>query len=148
MNTGLLKKTLKERGLRNTKSRTLVFEVLKKAKVALSTKEIFEELSTNRKVKTDLVSVYRNLDILTEIGLAHKFQDGRYKSCDHDHQSDDQQHDHIHVLFTCSSCSRIEEVSSHSHKLCSLATNLKKHSNLLSQAQEIVVQGICSHCST
>ena len=136
---------LKEKGLRSTQSRLMIFEVLQKTKRALSTKEVFQKLSLQKDLTTDLVSVYRNLDLLTEIGLAHKFQDGRYKSCDHKHEH--KNHSHIHVLFTCTSCSKSEEVSSHSNKLCSLATELKKQSKLLSKTQEIIVQGLCLKCS-
>lgn len=137
-------KILKEKGLRNTQSRLMIFEVLQKTKTALSTKEVYQKLSLQKNLNTDLVSVYRNLDLLTEIGLAHKFQDGRYKSCDHSHKHEN--HSHMHVLFTCTSCAKTEEVSSHSNKLCALATELKTQSALLSQAHEIIVQGLCKKC--
>jgi len=145
MNIETLENTLKKHSMRITRSRKIIFELLVKAKKSLSAKEIFEKTTENKKFKTDLASVYRNLDLLTEVGLTHRFQDGRYKICDHDES--DHHHDHVHVLFSCTHCSKAEEVSSHSKTLCKLANELKTQTKLLSETHEIVVQGLCKSCS-
>jgi Fur family ferric uptake transcriptional regulator len=137
--------TLKAHGMRITNSRRIIFELLCKAQKSLSAKEIFEKTNTNKKLKTDLASVYRNLDILTEVGLTHKFQDGRYKVCDHDES--DEHHKHVHVLFNCTSCSKTEEISSHSDSICRLANELGSQTKLLGETHEIIVQGLCKSCS-
>lgn len=144
MNISTLESTLKNHGMRITNSRRIIFDLLIKAKRSLSAKEIFENLSSNKKTKTDLASVYRNLDLLTEIGLTHKFQDGKYKVCDHD--GSDHDHNHVHVLFNCTSCSKTEEISSHSKSICKLANELKNQTKLLGKTHEIVVQGHCKDC--
>lgn len=145
MNLDTLENALKKHSMRITRSRKIIFELLLKSKKSLSAKEIFEKTTENKKFKTDLASVYRNLDLLTEIGLTHKFQDGRYKVCDHDES--DHNHAHVHVLFSCTLCSKTEEVSSHSNALCTLAKELKGQTKLLSETHEIVVQGHCKSCS-
>jgi len=136
--------TLKNNDLRITNSRRIIFELLLNAPKSLSAKEIFEKTSKSKKLKTDLASVYRNLDTLTEIGLTHRFQDGKYKVCDHELSND--HHHHVHVLFNCTSCSKTEEISSHSKSVCKLANELGSQTKLLGQTQEIVVQGLCNAC--
>jgi len=131
--------------MRITNSRKIIFELLSKAKKSLSTKEIFEKTNSNSKLKTDLASVYRNLDILTEVGLTHRFQDGKYKICDH--SESDHGHSHVHVLFNCTSCAKTEEVSSHSKSICKLASELAGQTKLLGRTHEIVVQGLCKSCA-
>jgi len=145
MNTKDFEAKLKKHGMRITNSRKIIFELLLKAKKSLSAKEIFEQTSSNKKLKTDLASVYRNLDMLTDVGLTHRFQDGKYRLCDHD--VSDHHHKHIHMLFNCTLCSQSEELSSHSSSVCKLANELTKHAKLLKETNEIVVQGICKKCS-
>lgn len=150
MNANLLSQSLKEKKLRLTHPRKKVYEVLLRSGHALSPKEVFEKISAENKEQTDLVSVYRNLSLFSELGIAHRFQDGRYAICKHDHsheEEEDHHHDHVHILINCTKCGRSSEVHSHSDEVCHLAKSLKKYSSPLKEVQTIVIQGICSSCS-
>lgn len=149
MNTNLLSQSLKEKKLRLTHPRKKVYEVLVKSGHALSPKEVFERITSEIDSQTDLVSVYRNLSLFSELGIAHRFQDGKYAVCKHEHaheEEEDHQHSHIHILINCTKCGRSSEVHSHSEEVCNLAKSLKKYSSPLKEVQSIVIQGVCPSC--
>lgn len=139
-----LKDILKDKKLRLTQARIQIFELLNSSDHSLSAKEIFEQISEDDQ-STDLVSVYRNLTLFTELGLAHRFQDGRYSSCHH--KEEDHHHKHIHIIANCTSCGKSSEVESHSEDVCHMASDFKKLQSPLKQIKEIVLQGLCSNCS-
>lgn len=151
MSSEALNQSLKEKNLRLTQPRLAVYDVLNESRHALSPKEVFDKISENRGPSTDLVSVYRNLSLFSELGIAHRFQDGKYSICKHDSHADlaDHHHDHhqeVHLLINCLKCGRSRELDTHSIEICKLATQLRKHSNPLKELNSIVLQGICQFC--
>jgi|FLYM01.1.fsa_nt_gi Fe2+ or Zn2+ uptake regulation protein len=151
MSSEILNQSLKDKNLRVTQARLQVFDILSGSRHALSPKEVFEKITHTSKSSTDLVSVYRNLSLFSEIGIAHRFQDGKYSICKHDHLSDHQDHDHeqhqeVHLLINCLKCGRSREIDTHSIEICQLATQLRKFSKPLKELNSIVLQGICQTC--
>ena len=134
--------SLKNHNLKLTSARKIVFEALSKSSRALSPKEVFQSVND----KTDLVSVYRNLSLFAEIGVAHRFQDGRYSLCQHEHNHSHDEHPHIHVMTNCLSCGLTKEIHKHSSDLCDIASRMSQYSEPLSGVQSIVLQGLCPDC--
>jgi Fur family ferric uptake transcriptional regulator len=101
----LLRKALTKRGLRNTRQREVLTEILFGSEQHFS----LDELLTLAREKDDGIgyaTVYRTLKLLTELGLAHErhFSDGqtRYEASDGLH------HDHL-ICTTCGEIVEFEE---------------------------------------
>lgn len=142
MENNQLESTLKKQGHRNTKARRLVFEILNSSDCSMSPKEIFTQIEDESGV--DLVSIYRNLDLFVELGLVHRFQDGRFSSCHHDHS----QHkgDHLHFISICVECGKKAEIPHHSKSLCDLGRKIKKACTELQTFNDVIIQGRCPRC--
>ncbi len=155
MNEERLIHHLKENKMRITQARKDIYQLLLNSDHSLSAKEIHSEISGNKKLQdTDMVSIYRNLSLFTDLGLAHRFQDGRYSLCDHESESFHQKthcnpssHDHIHLINHCTQCGKSSEIKTHSQEICELALEIKKVSSLLKNYKEIIIQGLCAQCS-
>ncbi len=134
--------TLKTNGLRLTHVRETIFLCLKKKNIAMSATEVFKKLGKRSKI--DLVSVYRNLDLFEELGLVHRFSDGRFALCCQDKKLNGK--NHAHIISRCVSCGNSQEISSHSSQVCELASRFKNLLGSLDIVQEILVQGHCEKC--
>lgn len=136
-----LETKLKESGLRLTGPRKVVYTQLSKSSKALSAKELFERIEAHSEANADLASVYRNLDLFSEIGIVHEVFSGKYSLCAQaDHKG------HVHVVTVCSRCGQANEVKSHSEGLCSLMNSLKKQTGQLKSVSSITLQGLCGSC--
>jgi Fur family ferric uptake transcriptional regulator len=125
---------LRESGLRVTKSRLAVLEILLVESAPLS----IEDLSKKLGGSTNITTLYRMLDIFTDNDIVHRtsFRDGRaYFEFQHDH------HHHI----TCTSCGVREDVDA-----CVPQSTLKNVAK--SQKFDVVTShmleffGVCKKC--
>ncbi len=137
-----LETKLKEKNLRLTESRKLLFKALHSSKKSLSPKDLYKSL----KEKTDLASIYRNILLFKELGIVHSLSEGTYSICHHQH-SESESHSHIHIIVSCTKCSRTEEIKEHNQMICKASNEIKKLSKILSKVSAIVLQGQCSKCS-
>ena len=135
-----LEEKLKEKDLRLTESRRLVFESLFQTTRALTPKE----LHTCLREKTDLASIYRNLTLFKELGLIHSLSDGAYSLCQHNHK--DKDHKHIHIIVNCQKCGHTQEIKEHQNSLCEASKKLIKFSKPLKEVSSILLQGYCNNC--
>lgn len=88
--------------LRMTNQREMILQELKKSKEHLSADELYERVK-KKMPRISLATVYRNLEILSEVGLIGKLEvSGRQKRFDWD-TSD---HDHVH----CVRCQRVDNL--------------------------------------
>ncbi len=62
---------LKRNGLKNTKHRTMILDILKKSSQPISAEQLFEEMLV-RKISINLSTVYRTLDTLCDKNLLIK----------------------------------------------------------------------------
>ena len=138
-----LHKSLKQKKMRITEAREKVYEILIESETALSPKEVFQKISANQELSTDQVSVYRNLTLFTELGLTHRFQDGKYSLCKQEHSPN---HNHIHIIMTCTTCGKTTELETHSEDICSLATKLGKKVSTFGNMSSFHIQGTCKKC--
>ncbi len=130
--TGILKKY----GLKQTAGRVALLEVLQKADVALSHRQICEALSD---LYYDPVSVYRSLESFIEAGFVHKVEDANrswlYALC----TCEDGNHCHPH--FFCRNCGKCECLRKYKIPRIEDLNN-----NYIVEEQRYYIKGICSSC--
>ncbi|MEO0335038.1 MAG: transcriptional repressor [Pseudomonadota bacterium] len=136
-----LEAKLKSEKMRCTEARRQVFATLSSAKKALSVKEIYETMK--KTCGTDLVSVYRNLELFQQLGLVHEVYPGRFSLCEHD--GDSQPH-HVHVVSVCEDCGASEELEGHSRDICKVVNSLKSKASGLENLKSVTLRGLCSEC--
>ena len=122
-----------------TRTRQAVLSLLEKAKYPLSPNELFSELQ-KQKVAIDLVTVYRNLTTLKELGLVTQLelhQEGQFR---YEIKEGREHHHHIR----CKSCGRIVDL---------LLCPLKKLTELIEKETRFIVgdhslefSGWCPKC--
>lgn len=101
MATSELLDELRNAGLRLTAARRAVVEVLEGRREHLSADDVYGALR-ERGVSIDLSSVYRTLDLLSDLGLVRQVTPAeRHAHFEIDHQED--------VHLTCSECGRVTE---------------------------------------
>ena len=116
LNMSDLQARLREQGLKVTPQRTVLLEQLIEENDPISAEDLFKKVK-GRHDSLDLVTVYRSLKKLEEVGLLarHEFGDGtnRYELTTEDG------HHHHHVV--CKVCGKIEALPS-----CDLGALVKK----------------------
>ncbi|MEW6377594.1 MAG: transcriptional repressor [Thermodesulfobacteriota bacterium] len=100
---GLFKNLFREKRLRLSHPRLLVYQELSNAKRPLGPQEVYQSLR-KRKRKIGLTSIYRSLDLFESMGIVFKITNGsnvRYKVC----KSEDHHH---HII--CRTCGNVVEL--------------------------------------
>ncbi len=103
MNKEFFKKTFKEKKLRMSHPRLLIYMELSQAKAPLSAQELYQCLTKKHK-SIGLTSIYRSLELLESIGMVFKIpngSNGRYKLCELEGH-------HHHIV--CKSCGKVLEL--------------------------------------
>ena len=104
MNKGLLKSILKDRKLRRSHPRLLIYQELSDTRTPLSPQELYQGLLKKEK-KVGLTSIYRSLDLFESLGMVFKINNGssvKYKLCElEDH--------HHHIV--CRACGNVVELN-------------------------------------
>jgi Fur family ferric uptake transcriptional regulator len=102
MNNRLFKDIIKEKKVRLSLPRLLIYQELSRAVNPLSPHQIFKSL-IKRKRKIGLTSIYRSLDLFESLGIVFKIVNGsnvKYKFCElEDH--------HHHII--CKKCGDVVE---------------------------------------
>ena len=132
-----IKATLKVFGLRPTKARILVCEVLMKAGCPVS----HGELQADERLKEiNRVTLYRTLNALEGAGLVHKVPgvDSCWYFCLHETNQSGCPGDHPH--FYCLECGRMECLKE--HRLPFIEVPCGYHV----EGKQLLVYGICSKC--
>jgi Fur family ferric uptake transcriptional regulator len=106
--TGKLLKTVAERGLRMTRQRRVILQVMDDAEQHLDVDQILERA---RKIDSDvhLVTVYRTIDLLKKQGLIDELDLLHLRGDRHYYESHGPR-DHIHVA--CLRCGKVREFES------------------------------------
>lgn len=91
-------------GRRMTFPRQLILQFMEKSKGHLSVEEIFNELKQTEP-SLGIATVYRNLELLTQLGIVHKFDFGEGKTRYEFSQSKGRENHHHHLV--CVKCKRI-----------------------------------------
>ena len=102
MNKGLLKGLFREKKLRLSHSRVLIYQELTDAKKPLSPQELYQRILKKKK-RIGLTSIYRSLDLFESLGIVFKVineSDAKYKLCEMENH-------HHHVV--CKACGSVVE---------------------------------------
>jgi Fur family transcriptional regulator, zinc uptake regulator len=137
----------KQQGLKITKPRRLVIELLEKASKPVSAYEI-KALLDAQEQSVDTVSVYRILNFLEKAGLIHRvLSTGKVTKCrlsvdaccdwDHEHN--------CHHLFICKACGDVQEVRC--PETIRLLHHLTQLKNLVVTGHNIELTGFCTACA-
>ncbi len=104
MNKGLFKNLFREKKLRLSHPRFLIYKELSVAESPLSPQELYRSLLKKQK-KIGLTSIYRSLDLFESLGIVFKIINGssvKYKLCElEDH--------HHHIV--CKTCGHVVELN-------------------------------------
>ena len=102
-NDKVIKKILFSAGLRITRNRKVVLDLLISEAVPMAHMEIAQKLS----VPIDRVTLYRTLETLTKTGIVHQVQgiDGVWRFCAHESKAGQCPGNHPH--FLCTVCGRM-----------------------------------------
>ncbi|OJF89707.1 Fur family transcriptional regulator [Alkalibacterium sp. 20] len=138
----VIKKKLHEAGFKLTPQRELTVEVLlEKEKDHLSAEEVYL-LVKSKNVGIGLATVYRTLEILTELQIINKltFQDGIAR---YDLNMNEDKHQHHHLL--CLKCGKIEEVKN--DMLLEIEMEIEKEYRFIVKDHRLTFHGICNDCT-
>jgi len=136
----LLQRHLQQRGLKQTRQRSLIVSTFLEAGGHLDVDQL---LARVRAVdpKVSAATVYRTMKLLTELGIAHaqRFGDGhtRYESA-----VDRVHHDHL----ICESCGKIIEFEN--DRIESLQAAVARKHGFIVQHHKLELYGLCRECQT
>ena len=121
---------------RHTIQRSLVFEAVNKLQCHATADEIYEAIAKEHP-NVSRATVYRNLNLLSEIGDIRKIEiPGGADRFDH------RCHDHCHVK--CEKCGRVFDVDM--EYITDLEKNIKDDRGFSFTGYDILFRGICPEC--
>jgi len=126
-----------------TSSRQAIIEVFEKNKKHLSAEEVHEQLKKCNQ-KAGIATVYRNLDLLTRIGVLHRvnFGDGK----DHFEMTRKPTHHHHLVCNKCGSVIDYSELMEESEFISRLEQELNTRYRFKIDSHQIYFYGLCEKC--
>jgi Fur family ferric uptake transcriptional regulator len=132
--------TLKQRGIRLTKQRQILLDIIDKSGAHLDAEQLFR-LAQERDPKLNRVTVYRTLKLLKEGGLVDELDLMHYAGDQHYYETRMKQ-EHAHVI--CLQCGRVEEYFG--EPLKALRKQIQESLGFEIRAVRTEVGGYCSHC--
>ena len=130
---------LKAHGLRSTKSRIAILEILGESKQPISAEEIYLKLKDNKDI-TNMSTVYRNLDTLEQKSIVTKLSllnDDKmlyeYNSMGHRH------------YLVCSGCKKIVTVQD--CPLISYEKTVEEETGFSIKGHKLYLYGYCKECN-
>lgn len=138
--TGHLQKTLRQRGIRLTRQRRVILQVMDDAEQHLDVDQILERAQKLNK-DVHLVTVYRTIDLLKKQGLIDELDLLHLRGDRHYYETHGPR-DHIHVA--CLRCGKVREFESHLYE--QLKSQIARDCQLLVTVSRTEVGGICNDC--
>lgn len=132
--------TLKQRGIRLTKQRQILLEIIDKSGAHLDAEQLYR-LAQERDSKLNRVTVYRTLKLLKEGGLVDELDLMHYAGDQHFYETRMKQ-EHAHVI--CMQCGRVEEYFG--EPLRAMRKQIEETLGFEIKALRTEVGGYCSHC--
>jgi Fur family zinc uptake transcriptional regulator len=127
---------LKEKGYKITGPRVAVMEAVEAAKTPLSPYDIQQRLPKN--VPVNVVTIYRVLDLLQELGLVHRLHTKEgYVRCFYEHEKG------CHFFAVCEKCGQYREFIQSSCKIENIIPKDLPFVNLKHMSE---ISGICKQC--
>jgi Fur family ferric uptake transcriptional regulator len=129
---------LRGRGQRVTSERLALFDEIFSQHGHIDAEELLASM-THRGLKISRATVYRNLDLLVECGLARKQRLGRSRFL-YEHVHSGQQHDHL----VCTGCGRVVEFVSPG--IVALQSEICRAHGFLPSYHSLQITGLCNQC--
>jgi Fur family ferric uptake transcriptional regulator len=129
-----------EAGLKKTKYRVNIIDLLERVNTLLSAQDIHELLIKND-IKVNLSTVYRTLDKLTENDIINKVEIEQEKQSLYEYNRDE----HHHFLI-CKNCNKIETI--YNCPLHDYEQQLMNESGFHITGHKIEFYGYCKDCKT
>jgi Fe2+ or Zn2+ uptake regulation protein len=138
--TGNLQQTLREKGIRLTRQRRVILEVMDNAEQHLDVDQI---LARAQKIDADvhLVTVYRTIDLLKKEGLIDELDLLHLRGDRHYYETHGPR-DHIHVA--CLRCGKVREFESRLYE--QLKEQIARDFEMQVTVSRTEVGGICNDC--
>lgn len=134
------KASLKEKGLRLTRQRQILLELLDQSGQHLDAERLFQ-MAKERDPKLNRVTVYRTLKALKQGGLVDELDLMHHEGDQHYYETRTKQ-EHAHVI--CLRCGRIEEFFG--EPLNALRNQIQDHFGFEIVLARTEVGGYCAHC--
>ncbi|MBP8932839.1 MAG: transcriptional repressor [Candidatus Atribacteria bacterium] len=136
-------KALGKQNKKLTSSRLAIIEVFEENRKHLSAEEVHDFLKKNNQ-KVGIATIYRNLDLLTRIGILHRvnFGDGK------DHFEMTRRPIHHHHLV-CNKCGKVvdySEIIGEGEFVSYLEKELNKRYGFKIESHQIYFYGLCDEC--
>ena len=137
-----IKGSLKERGVRLTRQRKILLELIDKAGEHLDAERLYR-MAMEIDPKLNRVTVYRTLKLLKTGGLVDELDLMHYGGDQHYYETRLKQ-EHAHII--CLRCGKVEEFFG--DPLQRLRRQIESHFNFQVLLARTEVGGYCSHCQT
>ncbi|MCX6090949.1 MAG: transcriptional repressor [Candidatus Atribacteria bacterium] len=126
-----------------TSSRQAIMEVFEEEKKHLSAEEVYDSLK-GKNQKVGIATVYRNLDLLTQMGILHRvyFGDG----LEHYEITRKPIHHHHLVCNKCGSVIDYSELIEESEFISKLEQELNTRYNFKIESHQMYFYGLCKKC--
>lgn len=134
------KKSLKERGVRLTRQRQILLDLIDQSGEHLDAEQLFK-LAKEKDPKLNRVTVYRTLKLLKAGGLVDELDLMHHRGDQHYYETRMKQ-EHAHVI--CLRCGRIEEFFG--EPLRKMREQIEDHFGFQVVLARTEVGGYCSHC--
>lgn len=135
-----IKDSLKERGVRLTRQRQILLELLDKSGKHLDAESLFL-LAKEKDPKLNRVTVYRTLKLLKKGGLVDELDLMHWSGEQHYYETRAKQ-EHAHVI--CLRCGRVEEFFGET--LQKLRRQVESHFGFEIAVTRTEIGGYCAHC--
>src|SRR5216683_7086071 len=132
--------SLKDKGMRMTRQRQILLELIDKSGQHLDAEKLFQ-MAQEKDPKLNRVTVYRTLKLLKEGGLVDELDLMHYGGDQHYYETRTKQ-EHAHVI--CLRCGRVEEFFG--EPLQRLRRQIEAHFGFQIVLARTEVGGYCSHC--
>jgi len=142
MTADSIKGSLKQRGVRLTRQRQILLDLIDRSGQHLDAEHLYE-LAKERDPKLNRVTVYRTLRMLKETGLVDELDLMHHVGGQHYYETRMKQ-EHAHVI--CLRCGRVEEF--YGDPLQRLRRQIEDHFGFQVIIARTEVGGYCQHCQT
>lgn len=134
----LFYQALKDHGFRLTPQREIVLDVMHQFKTPVRVEEIYKQVQ-KRTQSLDIVTVYRNLDLLQQFGLVSSIEtSGRQRLYEYLGSEEP----HLHLI--CRACGRI--IAADLEIAEPLFAQLCQRYHFNAEPNEISIPGLCQNC--
>jgi Fur family ferric uptake transcriptional regulator len=135
-----IRASLKEKGVRLTRQRQILLDLIDKSGLHLDAGRLFQ-LAKEKDPKLNRVTVYRTLKLLKQGGLVDELDLMHYAGDQHFYETRMKQ-EHAHVV--CLRCGKVEEFFG--EPLSRLRKQIESHFGFQILLARTEVGGYCSHC--